>query len=316
MGMQAEWLSGLIERAARVRAALEDEFARATVRPALVPPEAWLHDNQTVTGTVFGATGPLLKERSLALADWPASVRSQFGGHVASSLVETFDPARVGLVLTDDITRLYAREFGRILDHAEGRTTYWADPQQDGPRKDLALLAGRLIPIGGGVAAPRSGLGRSTIWKGDLRQSIQFARLLWHSGGATQWLEIHTHTDSVSEFNPAGWARTYRRLAGLLRSNQSIRGVFRNSWFLDPALQAISPNLSYLASLPLSGDAKLFFVGFDRSGTCGALQRSDRRREAFESGRYVPAVYLMAWPRQALLKWHDRGPDEPAPDPP
>ena len=305
-------MNSVVARAAALRSALQSELEQSGLREQLRPPDAWHLDNQSATGSVFGGLGPLLNACSLALTDQPAAVRSLFGGHVASALIESFDLAQARLVLAPDLHQLYVREFGRMLDHAQVRTAYWADLHNDGPRKDLALLAGRLVPIGSGVAAPRSGLGRSTLWRGNAGQAFRFAQLLWQTGGATRWLEIHTHTDNLSEFNPEGWMRTYRRLARRLRANPAIRGVFRASWFLDPALQAISPNLAYMAALPRSGGAGIFYVEHDHSGTCGALQRSDRRRQAFEAGQYVPAIYLMAWPRNELLAWFDRTSDESA----
>lgn len=302
-------LDAVTSRARALRAALEDELRHGAWHAHLQPPEAWCLDNQRVKGSIFGEIGSHLHEQAMALSSRPEPMRRLFGACVACALVETFDQRCVALTPTDDLNALYVREFGRMLDHAESRSPYWADLLHDGPRKDLALLAGRLVPVGAGVAAPHSGLARSTLWRGSWQQAIRFSRLLWGSGGATRWLEIHTHTDSLSEFSADGWMQTYLRLARLLRANPSIRGVFRASWFLDPDLQAISPNLGYLAALPRSGGAALFYVEHDPSGTCGALQRSERRRHAFESGQYVPAIYLMAWPRRNLLDWSDGIPD-------
>jgi hypothetical protein len=294
----------LTGQARALREHLESEL-RALGDESLCLSVAALHDdNSAITSSAFSSVGPCLaaSERRLASAHVLAT-RTTYNAFVMAALIERFDSSSFSFKAPACAHDMYRRELGRMLAHAVARSAYLSDIDSDGVRKDLALLAGRLIPIGAGVATPGSGMARSTAWQGDLSQALRFIRVMARSGGAQSWLEIHTHTDSLSEFNPDGWERTYRRCAEWLRANPAWRGVCRASWFLDPGLRSISPNLNYMADLPLGGGADLFFVQNDTLGTSGALQTSQRRRQLFASGQYVPRIHLMAWPRQALLHW-------------
>jgi hypothetical protein len=86
-----------------------------------------------------------------------------------------------------------------------------------------------------------------------------------------------------------------------------VKGWIRSSWFLAPELERISPRLRCLREVPVAGGAKLFFVELDRAGTSGALAKSATRRALFAKGRYVLAIYMRVWPREAMLRWYREG---------
>lgn len=49
--------------------------------------------------------------------------------------------------------------------------------------------------------------------------------------------------------------------------------------------------------------AVLFSGGDDGESTAMALARSKERQDAYAEGRYRPRLYMLIWPRSALLRW-------------
>lgn len=79
----------------------------------------------------------------------------------------------------------------------------------------------------------------------------------------------------------------------------SVRGMWGGSWFYDPALEEVSPRLSYLRKVPAENGAYVFYSNIDIDG--GALATSESRKKAYESGNYLPKSYSLMWPRRAML---------------
>lgn len=170
--------------------------------------------------------------------------------------------------------------------------------------KDLAIAGGALIPLRGGVLHLAAGLGIRQALSKHLTSSLDYLRLLLKYG-RHPYFEIHVHLPLISDFNQQNWLLNYHDISELLTKQPEIKGVFRASWFLDPKLETISPNLSYLRTFPLSNGAKLFSVGPDDSN--GAFARSEKRKALFLSGKYLPYTYLLVWPRKSLLQYFNRG---------
>ena len=193
------------------------------------------------------------------------------------------------------------------LEKNRARLLSWADqPAQwdqyvdDVYWKDLAIAGGALIPLRGGVLHLAAGLGFRQALSKQLVSSLSYLTLLFRYG-RSPYFEIHTHLPLVADFNQQNWQLNYQDISSLLLQHPDVKGVFRASWFLDPKLQTISPNLSYLRSFPLANGAKLFAVGPDDSNA--AFARSETRKAMFSKGEYLPYTYLMVWPRKPLLKY-------------
>ncbi|NMG01811.1 hypothetical protein [Azoarcus taiwanensis] len=220
---------------------------------------------------------------------------------VASSFTHPRNMRAVNL--PPSILPLYAREFRRILETIRDEGTTIA-LTEDRWRKNLSILVGRLIPVGAEFADVGSGLPRSTLMRGSFIQRLRVLRcVMTGARGFRPMLELHAHPDSLDDFNPNGWLASYKRLAEILAINPGYKGVIASSWFRDPALSQISPRLSYLREYPETHGALMVKVGTDKEGRSGALTRSPTRRSLFEQGRYIPAIYLMIWPRRTMLAW-------------
>lgn len=187
----------------------------------------------------------------------------------------------------------------RMLSWSQ-QPSVWDQYVDDVYWKDLAIAGGALTPLRGGVLHISAGLGLRQALSKDIMSLLKYLILL-AVNGRKPYFEIHTHLPLVEDFNQKNWLLNYRDIANLMSQNPSIKGVFRASWFLDPKLEAISPNLSYLSSFPISGGASLFSVGPDDSNS--AFARSKTRKAFFQSGNYVPHIYLLVWSRKKLLHY-------------
>ncbi|WP_297801458.1 hypothetical protein [uncultured Brevundimonas sp.] len=123
------------------------------------------------------------------------------------------------------------------------------------------------------------------------------------AGGWGQWVEAHTESRDLSDFNPAGWDRTWMAAAGIVEAYSGLRGAIGSSWFYDPPLKTISPRLAYLREMPLKNGAFLVHQGPGEIHSERAAASSPTRRAMIENGTYVPRSWLVVWPRRALLKW-------------
>lgn len=174
----------------------------------------------------------------------------------------------------------------------------------DTRRKDFAVLGFRLIPVGAEFAEPGAALWMRKILSGGPRQCLR--ALFFFTVKATPWrpwFQLHMHPESKEDFHLEGWLETYCRLAELLQQNPGHHGWYSVSWFVDPALEGISPHLSHLWEIPRRNGGALFFMWRDVLGTSGALSTSRTRQQLYAEGRYVPSVYLRVWPRDSAIAW-------------
>jgi hypothetical protein len=228
---------------------------------------------------------------------------AQLAARALLALSVTHPRSMRALSLPPSVLPLYLREFRRILE-AIHEDRMDIDLFEDRWRKNLAILHGRLIPVGAEFADIGSGLPRSTLLRGSFVQRLRVLRcVMTQTRGFKPMLELHAHPDSLDDFSPGGWLESYKRLAEILAINPEYKGVIASSWFRDPVLSNISPRLSYLREYPEAHGASMVKLGMDRDGSSGALARSPTRRSLFEQGQYVPAIYLMIWPREAMLAW-------------
>jgi hypothetical protein len=218
------------------------------------------------------------------------------------SLLDAFSLAGSAWVFPKTFRPLYQAQLERIEYNLKtGDDTYFS-LQHDAFIKDLAILRHRLIPFGAELATPYSGISRSLLIRGGWRQSGKFMRVISRCGGIQPFLELHLHSQCTAAFHPEGWIETYENLADFLTLNLSLRGVQSTSWFMDPALEQISPHLAYLRQVPEAGGASILYAGKADPHSCGALDASATRRTLYTAGHYQPRLYTRIWSRQDLLR--------------
>ncbi|MCS6622711.1 hypothetical protein N0B44_07300 [Roseibacterium beibuensis] len=119
------------------------------------------------------------------------------------------------------------------------------------------------------------------------------------------WLEVHTESRELSDFNEAGWDRAWATAAEILKRRPDMAGMLGSSWFYDPPLEQISPRLAYLRVNPLKYGAFMIHQGPGDIHTQRAATSSPTRAALIETGEYTARSWIVAWPRAALIKWAD-----------
>ena len=119
------------------------------------------------------------------------------------------------------------------------------------------------------------------------------------------WLEVHTESRELSDFNAAGWDRAWATAAEILKTRPHMAGMLGSSWFYDPPLETISPRLAYLRLNPLQHGAFMVHQGPGDIHTERAATSSPTRKALIEEGKYTARSWIMAWPRAALIRWAD-----------
>lgn len=206
-------------------------------------------------------------------------------------------PASVLAELPGAVTRL-----ARFLIEAIGSydPDYWA--------KDVRFVLGLTVPCGAQAVDLSARIG-----PGEVLRHVRAGR----GTGATRaylaargwgcWLQIHTESRHLIDFNEAGFDACYRRIADLLESRPAMRGMMGASWFYDPPLREISPRLAYLQERPLAAGAFLIHQGTADLYTERATATSPTRKALVEAGQYTPRSWILAWPRAALIRWARSG---------
>ena len=193
------------------------------------------------------------------------------------------------------VLRQAEAEFRRIMRQVMTAREGAFLPGTDLFDKDLAICRGKLLPCGAQLVDICSGIPRAVAFRGSARQ---FADALWlgvRTGGFRPWLEMHLDPRALGEFSPAGWDRCYRRIADVLAANPRLRGVFGSSWWFDPAVGRLTPEIAYLRDTPCAHGAACLHVCPDPAPVSSAVKFSKVRKARFDSGEYIPTIYLMAW---------------------
>jgi hypothetical protein len=239
-----------------------------------------------------------------------ALLGAKAGGEVRRGLIACWArelPGRVAAQnLPPEITGNYPEWVDRLaafLTEAEGAydEDFWAKDVRfalalsvPSTRTQVIDLQSRLGP-GDVVRHARGGRG----W--DVIAAYATAR------GWGPWLEVHTEARELSDFNEPGWDKAWMAAAAILRRRPELRGMIGSSWFYDPPLEVISPRLAYLRLNPTRNGAFMIHQGPGEIHTERAAASPGSRRALIEAGKYLPRSWIVAWPRQSLLKWADGG---------
>lgn len=152
---------------------------------------------------------------------------------------------------------------------------------------------------------------QSRLGAGDVVRHAQSGRgwdvLAAYAGARAwgPWLEVHTESRDLSDFNEAGWDQAWAVSAEILKRRPDLRGMMGSSWFYDPPLEQISPRLAYLRLNPTRNGAFMIHQGPGEIHTQRAAASPGSRRTLIEKGEYTARSWIVVWPRTALLRWAD-----------
>jgi len=278
---------------------------------AIISPQAYCLLAGPDKGHGYGALPAQLVAMENAIATQDPVAASTLNRHLCRALLEQFTLTGSPWNLPEKFELLYEQQRRRIATNVIAKPDDYFSFANDPFRKDLAILRHRLIPCGAEFATPFSGISRTLLLAGGWRQGIKFIRVIVHCGGIKPFLELHMHPQCIDAFNPEGWLDTYENLADFLIANPSFLGVQSTSWFLDPALEQVSPHLSYLRRTPENCGAAILYAGDDDPQHSGAFATSKSRRVLYAAGHYRPRLFTRIWPRQRLLQrsWRGLPPD-------
>ena len=168
--------------------------------------------------------------------------------------------------------------------------------------KELAICLYRLIPAGGQLVDPGAAFPRGLLARRPTRETLAATGyLLFNARGFAPFALFHTSLFQRHWFTAAGWEFTFHCLPAVFRSFPRLKGLLAISWFCDPALREISPELDFVQDIPRRWGAVFLRVGPEPGANSDALLLSRHRRQLFEAGRYVPEKYAFVISRQDIL---------------
>lgn len=207
-----------------------------------------------------------------------------------------------------DILDIYGMNFNRIIKNIERDTlgVEFYSNTNDKFSKDLAVCSMRMIPAGA-RKIHLSKLPRRFLFGKGINQFIR--GVFYISFKMRGFMPVYTqHMDShdpdlLKEFSPEGLHRFYIRVAELMKRDKRILGIYGVSWFYDPKLKDISPNLNYIREIVNKNGGAIFYAGVSENTVKNATRLSPIRRNLYEIGKYKPANYMAVWNRSSLIKW-------------
>lgn len=253
---------------------------------------------------------PLYRREEHALQCTNPESVYRFNRTIYARLLRDFSLDDAFIRLPESTKALYSKEVDRLESKVRSSSIHHFQTSNDSFRKDLAILTHRLVPCGAEFFYPYGGIPRSLAIRSGLTGLTRFLAATWALRGLKPLLELHLHSEVLDAFTPEGWLNTYENLADVLGLNPQFLGVQSFSWFLDPALEWISPHLAYLRQVPEQCGAYIFYSSDEPPLASAAVHKSQKRRSLAATGKYQPKIYARVWPRKALLKrlWRHNAP--------
>jgi len=195
-------------------------------------------------------------------------------------------------------------EYPAMLKRLLRNLTEIPDDDWDPYARDICLALGLLLPAGPQDINWNAGRSPRMFVTSAIKERRPFLiwRYLfgryWHN-----WLESHTDSRHLAQFNENGWRCAYRCIADLMRVWPNVPAYVASAWFYDPVVREISPRLAYLQDVPLGNGAYVIRNGPGQIHTDRATITSATRRKLVEEGEYKPICYTLIWPRKHIIKW-------------
>jgi hypothetical protein len=196
----------------------------------------------------------------------------------------------------------HALQLQRIAGDTD-TSTAWLDLSADTFHKEFGIASTRLYVGGPNLIDYRCGVSRSIMFGEGLPKAFAKVAFMLRLGGFKPYFQGHLHLFTLDAFNEAGRNDFYRCCVELYTRHPESLGTICCSWYYDPAIDEISPWLTYLRAVPLSAGAQLFFVENGGEATTNATAKSKTRLRLYEQGEYSPKNYMFVWGRNNQVKW-------------
>lgn len=209
--------------------------------------------------------------------------------------------------LPGDIVNLYHEWFEKVLEEFSTQPDDYYHHGCYSFVMDLRVCVLRDIPAGGAWLVEIAGVGLRPFFCGGIGQCFVYLKfLILRAGGFSPFCSFHTVPRFLSRFNKKEMDLSYLRIAEFMKLYPHIKGVYRRSWFLDPELEKISPELSYLREVPEQNGAKFFYAGTKERDIKYATSMSPLRKKLYSQGKYLPKCYAYIWLRKDFLEWAEK----------
>jgi hypothetical protein len=198
--------------------------------------------------------------------------------------------------------RYHAAQLARIASDRD-LSSSWLDLADDLFQKEFGIVSLRLYVAGSNLVDYRCGVPHSFILREGLPKAWTNLRVMMRIGGFRPYFQGHIHRFNLDSLNEHGREDFYRCCVELYALHPQVLGMFCSSWYYDPALDAISPRLSYLRTTPLAGGAHLMYVETGGEAIANATAKSPTRRRLYDSRQYTPKAYMFVWARSDMETW-------------
>jgi hypothetical protein len=176
-------------------------------------------------------------------------------------------------------------------------------------RRDLAIARLKVIPNGFEFYDINAAIARREVLSGGVASFVRFAATFQGDLAKPLYPLYEPHWDRryVKYFSPEEYERCCLRIADMIAANPGVRGVATPSWWYDPQIKEISPELWFVREITEKGGARfMLLTGHNPYLLTDALAHSPLRKAAYEAGTYKPRQYMIFWPRRELLAWAKR----------
>lgn len=293
-----------MEKAEEALAELISKTPRLAEALQIVPLKRALDDLSSYDSTLgYHQMKPRLKRLTRALETrFGENLAVKYGLAVLAELIRGHDQRWHVNPLDCELKPEFVDSFHRILSAVSRGGVLALKPDTDAYAKELAICLHRLIPAGGQMIDPGSGIPRRAFLGAPFGQAIAAAYCVFlKSKGRSPFAEFHTNIFMRQWFTPDGWEYSFQLMQSVFRTYPKLKGLMGASWFFDPKLQEISPELNFVRSIALRWGAVIVRLGPDGDPHSGALTMSKQRQELFERGSYVPEIYAMIVSKHDVL---------------
>jgi hypothetical protein len=247
-----------------------------------------------------------------------STIQKRYGFHALS----LYQKLAIAFFMMDSLEHLNSKSFPKgvmrnihswyqrvVTDFDRQPDTYY-DISKIDFKIDFGVCCLKSIPIGGAWFVKIRMIRPQVFLTFDIHRLKQILGcIFFKTKGYFHYCVIHTVPRYLLRFNCRQMNLSYKEIGELMKYRPKIKGIFRRSWFLDPNLEQVTPELDYLRTIPQNNGAILFQSGTTHHEITESLAFSPHRRKLYEEGKYNPAAYAYIWPKKEFFEWLSRNDD-------
>jgi hypothetical protein len=211
-----------------------------------------------------------------------------------------------------EIIREYEIRFNRIIKKISTQIddNDYQPLKDDKYLKNLAICRLHFIPLGAQYIEAGN-ISRMFLLLQGLPQFLKGMKIIARLGGFSPYYKLTTNQldpELISNFNSAGWDKLLVLTGELMKKDKSIKGLTGRSWFFDPKLELLDPDIAYIRQKFIRAGADFFYHRAEDQVIKDAIFINQKRKNLFIAKIYHPRSYLMILPRERLLRYLESHP--------